>query len=111
MAVKNSLTAAVKDFKKEVEDNMTPAMKQVSIDFYRLSSERGVTPVKSGTLRRSAMISSEFEQGIVRWTTPYAMRRNVEGSITGITYWDVVTWDRNKEQLVKNYLRYLYKGD
>lgn len=109
MGVTNSLVASIQQFTQKIDNNKKPAITQMTMDFYRYTSESGVTPVKSGALRRSAMVSSVFSEGIVRWSTPYANRRNREGSITGIANWDTVTFNRYKGILLDNYQNYLLK--
>lgn len=107
MGVTNTLTAALSDFSSGIKNNESKAITQTTVDFARMTSESGIVPVKSGALRRSAMVTSSFNQGTIVWSRPYANRRHKEGSITGIALWDVVTWKIRKGTLMDNFNNYL----
>lgn len=110
MAVSYNLADALQKYESKIINNKQKAVKQTAMDYYRFSNKTGVVPIKTGALRRSAMINSDFDAGIVRWSTPYARRRKIEGSLTGVAHYDLVTWYHYKNVLTQNFKNYLIGG-
>lgn len=74
---------------------------------------RQYVPVDEGTLRASEQLSSQYSEGLLRWTTPYAltqyevpMRHTAAGTCD---HWDEACWKAHGKDLIA-YAETLYEG-
>ena len=74
-------------------------------EFLKDSNAPGVAPKQDGTLINTSILATNYKEGIIYYTPPYASRRYYEGSITGEKEW----LKKNKQRNIKRYLALIVK--
>jgi len=97
----DSLKETEKDLRGFIADTGGAYTGMITEEFLKDSNAPGVAPKQDGTLKNSSILSTNYKDGIIYYTTPYARRRYYEGSVTGEREW----LKKNRQRNFKKYLK------
>jgi hypothetical protein len=91
-----SLELLLEDLKDNVIETNLTARRGITTEFVRLNEES--LPFLTGTTKRNIITNTNYREGRVINTTPYAVVRYYDNKTGKIKYFEY-TWDKYKEEL------------